>query len=107
MKIINKEIKHVQFGKGRVISQEAQRISIEFSEPYGIRQFIYPDAFEKYLKFNDAKLEMAVMEELHCKQTQIQDEKDRRQNQYEESLASEKLRIAAEKKKVTRKSKVQ
>jgi hypothetical protein len=106
MKIINKEIKHVLFGEGEVVSQEAQRISVRFSEQYGIKQFVYPDALGKYLKLYDTDLEMVVMEELHCKQEQIKDEKERRQNQYDESIATEKLKLKVEKKKISRKSKI-
>ena len=106
MKMINKEIKHVVFGKGSVVSQEAQRISVQFSEQYGTKQFVYPDAFGKYLKFHDASLDKAVMEELNSKQIQIKDAKDLRQKQYEENIASEKLKLATEKKKTPRKPKV-
>jgi len=49
---------------------------------------------------------MVVMEELHCKQEQIKDEKERRQNQYDESIATEKLKLKVEKKKISRKSKI-
>jgi hypothetical protein len=76
---------------GKVIGQETQRITVQFSEQYGTRQFVYPDAFGQYLKLCDADLETAVMEEIRSKQTQISDEKDRRQQIYEEKKVSEKL----------------
>ena len=106
MKIINKEVKHARFGEGEVVSQEEQRISVKFSEQYGTKQFVYPDAFGKYLKLDDAKLEKAIMEELHSKQGQIKVEKVRIQKQYEEIKANEKLKLEVEKKKTTRKSKI-
>lgn len=106
MKIMNKKLKHVQFGEGEVIGQESQKISVQFSEQYGTKQFVYPDAFGKFLKLNDAKLEVAVLEELNNKQEQIRDEKERVQKEYEETKAAEKLKLEGEKKKVTRKPKV-
>ena len=107
MKLINKKLKHAVFGDGKVVSQEAQRITVQFSEQYGKKQFVYPDAFSKYLKLYDADLEVPVMEEIHSKQVQIDDDKERRQQLYEEKKASEKLSLEKEKKKVVRKKKAQ
>lgn len=105
MKLINKKIKHVVFGDGEVISQEAQRITVRFSEQYGTKQFVYPDAFVKYLKLYDAALEIVVMKEIHSKQVQIKDERERRHQLYEEKKASEELELKIGKKSVTKKSK--
>lgn len=77
MKLINKKVKHIVFGDGKVISQEAQRITVQFSEQYGIKQFVYPNVFGKYLKLYDANLETAVAQELLSKLIQIKDEKEK------------------------------
>jgi hypothetical protein len=106
LKLLNKKIKHLVFGDGKVVSQEAERITIKFSEQYGTKQFVYPDAFSKYLKLYDADLEIPVMQEIHSKQVQINDDKEKRQQLYEGKKASEKLALEIEKKKVTKKKKV-
>lgn len=98
MKLDNKKIKHVVFGDGKVISQDTQRITVQFSEQYGTKQFVYPDAFDKYLKLYDADVEVAVMEELNSKQDQIKDENEKRQQLYEENIVREKLKLETEKK---------
>ena len=67
MKLINKKVKHIVFGDGKVINQEAQRITVQFSEQYGAKQFVYPNVFGKYLKLYDANLETAVVQELLSK----------------------------------------
>lgn len=105
MKLINKKINHTVFGDGKVVGQDAQRITVKFSEQYGTKQFVYPDAFSKHLKLYDADLEIPVMEEIHTKQVQINDDKEKRQKLYEEKKASEKLELEIEKKKVTKKRK--
>lgn len=105
MKLINKKIKHNVFGDGKVVSQEAQRVTVQFSEQYGTKQFVYPDAFEKYLKLDDADLEIVVMKEIHSKQVQIKEETERKQQLYDEKKASEKLELETEKKKATKKRK--
>ncbi len=104
MDLKNKKIKHVQFGDGTVVSQEAQRITVQFSEQYGTKQFVYPDAIGKYLKLYDADLEIAVMKELHSKQVHIKEEKERRQQLYEENKVREKLKLEIEKKNSPKKS---
>jgi hypothetical protein len=106
LKLINKKLKHTVFGDGKVVSQEAQRITVKFSDQYGTKQFIYPDAFSNFLKLYDAELEIPVMEEIHSKQVQISNDKEKRQQLYEEKRASDKLELEMEKKKVTKKRKV-
>lgn len=106
---MNEKIEHILFGEGKIIKQEADRISIVFSQKYGTRQFVYPDAFEKYLKFHDLEVERSVLEELNNKQKQIAEEKLLKQQEYESThiakKASEKS-LLAEKKKSETKSKV-
>jgi len=104
MKIMNKKVKHIVFGEGKVISQETERISVQFSEQYGVKKFIYPDAFGKYLKLNDADLETAVDNELLSKLVRIKAEKEKKEQIYEEKKDSEKLKLEAEKKSATKKS---
>lgn len=82
MNIVAEEIEHCLFGKGKVISQEAEMLSIQFSEEYGLKQFIYPDAFEKYLRLCNPGIEMSVLEELSAKQMLIQDELLKRENEF-------------------------
>lgn len=106
MSLINEGIEHSQFGEGKVINQEADRISILFSEKYGTKQFIYPDAFEKYLKLDNSEKETSVLAELNDKKAQIENEKIRKQQEHETDLkdkALEKATNAANKKKATAK----
>jgi hypothetical protein len=105
MKIINKKVKHIVFGDGKVIGQETERITVQFSEQYGVKQFIYPDVFGKYLKLYDVNVETSVVNELLSKLVEIKDEKERKQQVYEENRADEKLKLEIEKKNTTRKRK--
>lgn len=109
MNILNEQIKHNLYGDGKAISQEADILCIQFSEQYGIKKFIYPDAFEKYLKLYNPDIEMNVLEELHDKQALIEAEELRKRQEYEEIVKSrelEKSLLAAHKKKSPSKSKV-
>lgn len=67
MNILNEKIQHKTFGEGTVINQDTSMIAIEFCEKYGVKQFVYPDAFEEFLKLNNSDLELSVIDELHEK----------------------------------------
>jgi len=102
MDIVNERIQHSVFGEGMVISNGNGRLSIQFSEPYGIKQFLYPDAFEKYLKLYNSDLELSVLEDLHKKQAQIEADRLRKQQEQEEAdriMALERLKHTTVKKK--------
>lgn len=105
MKLTNKKTRHAVFGEGKIVSQEPQRITVQFSDQYGTKQFVYPDAFDKYLKLYDTDLETGVRDEIHSKQKQMDEEKERLQQIYEDKIASEKLKAATEKKTATKKRK--
>ena len=107
MNLIDESVKHSLFGEGKVINQEEGRISVRFPEQYGTKQFIYPDAFEKYLKLDNSNLEMFLREEINSKKVQIEAEKLQKQLEYEGDLkakALEKSASAASRKKSTTKS---
>lgn len=108
MNIVNELIQHITFGEGSVISYENGRLSIRFSEQYGIKQFIYPDAFEKFLKMCDPDLELSVLKDLHDMQAQIEAQRLLIQQEEEEAnrvMALERSKLAATKKKSVPKSK--
>jgi len=108
MDILNGRIQHIVFGEGTVISHENGRLSVQFSERYGIKQFLYPDAFEKYLRLNNSDLELSVLEDLHESQARIEAERQRKQQEQEEIYRIkllERAKSAAGKKKPAPKSK--
>jgi hypothetical protein len=103
--IINEQIEHILYGDGKVIRQEANILFMQFAEQYGVKKFIYPDAFEKYLKLNNSDIEIGVLEELHDKQTQIEAEELQKKQEYEDAIKSnalEKLKLAKSKKKTSK-----
>lgn len=109
MRIVNERIQHIVFGEGTIISHVDDRLSIQFSERYGIKQFFYPDAFEKYLRMNNPDLEFSVLKDLHDKQLRIEAERLRIEQEEEEAnriMMLERSQLAAQKKKSTPKSKV-
>src|SRR5690606_38470588 len=49
--LINEEITHKVFGIGNIVDHDESIITIDFND--FIKKFIYPDAFEKFIKLND------------------------------------------------------
>lgn len=104
MNIINEKIEHDVFGEGTVISREDGRINIQFSEQYGIKQFLYPDAFEKHLRLYNHDVELSVLEELHDKQAQIEAERLRKQQKQEQEEA-DRIKVLKKSEHIVRKKK--
>jgi len=51
MNLINKEVTHKRFGKGNVVKHNDSIIEIHFATEN--KKFVFPDAFEKFLKLHD------------------------------------------------------
>lgn len=110
MTLINEKIDHIVFGEGMVIGQNDGRLTIQFSEQYGIKQFMYPDAFEKHLKLFNEDLEQSILKELNDKQQKIEAERllklqQREQEELERKMALKKTKAKPTPRSRTRKTK--
>lgn len=69
---------HISWGIGMVTEQKDNYIKIIFG--VGEKQFVYPDAFEKFLKCEDTNMQSQIEEELALKkQQEIQKQQERQQ----------------------------
>ena len=99
-------VSHVRFGKGTIKSVEDKYFTVEFDTDHAEKTFQYPDAFERFIKAEDAAVEKIVKDDL---QAAIEERKQ------EEAKMSANIRTAldyieevqkqAEEKKKTTKSK--
>lgn len=62
MELIGLKVKHAAFGAGMVTGKEGNYIIVEF--PAKISKFVYPDAFEKFIKAEDAAAQQAIVNEI-------------------------------------------
>lgn len=83
--MVNEQLTHILYGDGKVISQENDILSIQFAKQYGIKKFVYPDAFGDRLKLHNLDVEMSVLMELRDKQERIEAEELRKQQEFEEA----------------------
>jgi tRNA isopentenyl-2-thiomethyl-A-37 hydroxylase MiaE len=108
--MLNEQIRHIVYGDGKVIGQKADILSIQFSKQYGVKKFVYPDAFEKFLKPSDPGIIVTVLNDFRDKKAQIEKEELRMQNEFAEAMKNrqlEKSKLSRSKKKTSSKSKAQ
>lgn len=106
MGILNAKVTHNAFGTGLVSAFEGGVITICFFD-HGEKKFIYPDAFDKFLKMCDPALEAIVSADLSSKTAEIEAEKARLEQKCAEEakhLAVQKAQKAAPKKKAAPKA---
>jgi hypothetical protein len=75
MAIVNERVEHTIFGFGVITKVENNKIWVQFQEDIGSKVFLYPEAFEKFLKAVDATVESNILEEFHRKQAQIEEQR--------------------------------
>ena len=79
MELTGKKVKHSVFGVGTIIEYSGNSIKVEF--PTKTSKFIYPDAFEKFIKAEDTAVQAAIIKEINDAKPQH----DRQQNNDEKS----------------------
>lgn len=106
MELISEKVEHTKFGLGTIVDLEQNKVSVEFSNQFGKKSFIFPDAFEQFLKLNNPIAEEDVMEQVRLKKEQVELEKGRKIlaiMEEEEERKKEKLELAKQKKKLAKK----
>lgn len=63
MELIGLKVKHAVFGAGVITEMEGNYITVEFASK--ATKFVYPDAFEKFIKAEDSVLQQAIMDEIN------------------------------------------
>ena len=74
MKLVHEQVHHTKFGVGTVIRQTEDVIEVKFKKEFGNKKFIYPEAFEMFLKLCNPVSQEGITEELR----QIKEELDSR-----------------------------
>jgi hypothetical protein len=100
MNLVNEKVEHINFGLGVITEEKDHKIWVQFQEKIGEKIFLYPEAFEKFLKAVNPTVENNVLEELHRKQEQIELERKEKEREAAE-LREEMEKLAPTKKKST------
>lgn len=81
MNLINKEVTHKRFGRGNVVKQNDSIIEIHFATEN--KKFVYPDAFENFLKLHDkstANTLEKVIQKKEIERKKVEQEKEEEKN---------------------------
>ena len=63
MELIGLKVKHAVFGVGTITEKDGNYITVEFAAK--TTKFVYPDAFEKFIKVEDSVVQQAIMDEIN------------------------------------------
>jgi hypothetical protein len=106
MNLINKKVEHITFGSGVITEVNDNKIWVQFEDNIGTKIFLYPDAFDRFLKAVNTKVEDNIMMDLHKKQEQMELEQERiREEREAAELEEKKAKLELAKKKTTRQRK--
>ena len=62
MELIGLKVKHTVFGAGVITEMEGNYITVEFAAK--TTKFVYPDAFEKYIKAEDTAVQQTIVDSI-------------------------------------------
>ena len=79
VELLGANIRHNSFGVGKVIELTDTYLKIEFS--IGIKQFQFPEAFEKFLQCEDERMQEKILEMLVAKKEQEAELKRQKQEE--------------------------
>ncbi len=63
MEWLDQAVTHSKFGSGKVKAKDEKTLTVYFSQ-YGMRTFLYPDAFDQFLKASDPALAQEIQADL-------------------------------------------
>ncbi len=95
MDLINKQVVHKSFGKGSIVDCNDDYVVVQFKS--GNKDFVYPDAFEKYLSLVDKKAADSVDKILEKLETEREIEEQRIEEEKAIELEEQKRLLRIEK----------
>ena len=91
MELIGLKVKHTVFGSGVITEMKGNYITVEFASK--TTKFIYPDAFEKFIKAEDSVAQQAIADKIN--DAKVAAEQKRQADEAARKAAEEQRRAAA------------
>ena len=101
MQIVNEEVHHRHFGTGKVIEQTDSLFMVQFEGQSECKKFIFPFAFEHFLKLCDPVAQKQVEDQIQQQNEQAQAELKQREEELKQRLEEERLARKATTRKST------
>lgn len=90
MELIGLKVKHTVFGAGVITKMEGNYITVEFAVK--TTKFVYPDAFEKYIKAEDPAVQQTIVDSIIDAKAEA--EQKRQAEEAARKAAEERRRVA-------------
>ncbi|CAH1059231.1 hypothetical protein [Paenibacillus pseudetheri] len=97
MNLFDEPVIHINFGIGRVLNVDNGRIAVAFTNQSEQKKFLYPEAFDEFLKMRNPVIQEKVFAELMNKREHEANEKRLERERLEEAA-----KLASERKEETR-----
>lgn len=98
-------VTHQKFGRGKIVKEVKGYITVAFENMEEVKTFKYPDSFDKFLVFENAKLQEEAVKKFCIIETQREEEEAGKRAKYAEiaaEQANEKLELLKKKRKVAK-----
>lgn len=95
MDLINKEVSHKRFGKGRIVNIDDSFVEVHFEKEN--KKFVFPDAFGKFLKLHDEKMASSINKVLEKKKEERERERQKKREARKREWEKQQLRMEREK----------
>lgn len=79
--MINEVVFHNKFGEGKITEVNEKHIKVAFGESNGVKIFLYPDSFDRFLSFQNETLQEEVTKAVNEQKAKIQEEEDRKREE--------------------------
>ena len=76
--MVGAQVVHKKYGKGKVLEAGVSHIMVRFAGSEIPKKFVYPDAFKKFLLFEDPVLEKKAMADIEQREKQIKEEEEKK-----------------------------
>ena len=103
MKLVHEQVHHTKFGVGTVINQTEDAVEVKFSKEFGNKKFVYPVAFETFLKVCNPVSQEKLDYELRQIREEIESQR-RLRREAEQKIIEDARRELKAKKRATTKS---
>lgn len=94
-------VRHIRYGAGTVLRCENGMVTVSFPDA-GEKQFVFPDAFERFLRAEDPEQAAAIAEQIIFKKAE-EDALRREQEELHKALAASRTAAKATKSSASRK----
>lgn len=109
MNLMHEKVQHRVFHTGMVVSQTENNIEVEFGPEYGVKKFMYPNAFENFLMLEKSASQLEINAEIARMHDRLealrkQHEEQELQREEERQALLKQQKTAVRKKRTTVKS---